>query len=216
MNRHLQALCGAHPSLPPEAAVPITKSAWRKTTTLKKKKKNPETLSSSPRGPGLRRPPEWLGVGSAALPGTPARGGGRERAGRRAEGGSARSWCPGNPGTRLCAGSRRPRCALALRSGSWLVRRAALLPPVGALSSPPPRGRSPLGERVQAREVEREGTPGAGGAVSLGAGENPRELRGRPDREKLGEREEGRKLGLRCQPCPLDFSMACRLSHCFD
>lgn len=83
INRHLRALCTAHPSLPPEATVPIMKSAFEKNhSSLKKKKK-----SSNPERPSKRSrpaPPALAGWGWVArlLPG-PRR---RQRAGARRAG----------------------------------------------------------------------------------------------------------------------------------
>ncbi|XP_027953648.1 spermatogenesis-associated serine-rich protein 1 [Eumetopias jubatus] len=56
---------------------------------------------------------------------------------------------------RLRAGSRRPSCALALRSGSLPARRPAVPPPVGGVHL--------AAFSVEALEVEREGAPAAGG-----------------------------------------------------
>ncbi|KAF3831589.1 hypothetical protein GH733_000401, partial [Mirounga leonina] len=102
--------------------------------------------------------PSWLGVGSAALSGTRA----------PAEGRSARGWCPGNPGTRLRAGSLRPRCALAPPPGSLPARRPAVLRPVGGVDLA-----AFSVDRVEAPEVERQGAPGAGGGSESGRGREP-------------------------------------------
>lgn len=198
MNRHLQALWTAHPSLPPEATVPIMTSAWRKPTTLKKIKKKKKSRSTEQlfRRP-LMAPPPLAGANSRALRGTPAPeeggsapdaeagGQGARLAGRSA---AARGCgrCPGNPRTRLRGRSRWPRGPPALRSGSSPARRPAVAVrlPVGAWISQPRPRRLPLGEGVEDPEVEREGAPWAGGAASVGGGENPRDPRGHPDLRK--------------------------------